>query len=69
MTSIDSNKLFESSHLTLLISYTIFSGILIAESLLMGWELWMIVLILASNIICWILHLRHDTPSTVRIWI
>ena len=52
MTSIDSTKLFESSHLTLLISYTIFSGVLIGESLLMGWELWMIVLILASNIVC-----------------
>jgi len=69
MTSIDSTKLFESSHLTLLISYTIFSGVLIGESLLMGWELWMIVLILASNIVCWILHLRHDTPANVRIWI
>ena len=65
----DCNELFQTSHLTLLISYTIFSGILIAESLLMGWETWMIFLIIASNIVCWVLHLKHDTPDFVRIWV
>ena len=65
----DCKELFQTSHLTLLISYTIFSGILIAESLLMGWETWMIFLILASNIVCWVLHLKHDTPDFVRIWV
>ena len=67
--SRDSNELFQTSHLTLLVSYTIFSAILIAESLVMGWEKWMILIILASNIVCWILHLRHDTPGFVRIWV
>ena len=65
----DCNELFQTSHLTLLISYTIFSGILIAESLVMGWETWMIFLIIASNIVCWVLHLKHDTPDFVRIWV
>ncbi|MBR6987369.1 MAG: response regulator [Clostridiales bacterium] len=67
--SRDSNELFQTSHLTLLVSYTIFSAILIAESLVMGWEKWMILIILASNIVCWILHLKHDTPGFVRIWV
>ena len=67
--SKERDELFESSHLTLLISYTVFSAVLIAESLLMKWELWALVLILVSNFICWILHLRHDTPANVRIWI
>ena len=67
--SKERNELFEASHLTLLISYTVFSGVLITESLVMGWELWMLVLIIASNIVCWILHLRHDVPANVRIWI
>ena len=67
--SKERDELFESSHLTLLISYTVFSAVLIAESLLMRWELWALVLILASNIICWILHVRHNTPANVRVWI
>ena len=54
--SKERDELFESSHLTLLISYTVFSAVLIAESLLMKWELWALVLILVSNFICWILH-------------
>ncbi len=68
-TTRESNELFQSSHLTLLISYTIFAIILIGESLLMGWEKWMLLLIAAGVIISWILHLRHDTPAQVRIWI
>ncbi|MCR5328470.1 MAG: response regulator [Saccharofermentans sp.] len=67
--SKERDELFESSHLTLLISYTVFSAVLIAESLLMRWELWVLILILASNIICWILHVRHNTPANVRVWI
>ena len=65
----ESKELFESSQLTLLISYTIFSAVLIAESVIMNWELWMVILIVLSNVICWILHLRHDTPSQIRVWI
>lgn len=65
----ESKELFESSQLTLLISYTIFSAVLIAESVIMNWELWMVILIVLSNFICWILHLRHDTPSQIRVWI
>ena len=68
-TRSDSNELFESSHLTLLLSYTIFSAILIGESLLMGWERWMLLLIAAGVVISWILHIRHNTPGRVRIWI
>lgn len=64
-----SREVFESSHLTLLISYTIFSAILIAESFLMGWEKWVLLLLVAGLVICWVLHLRHDTPADVRIWI
>jgi len=65
----ESTELFESSHLTLLICYTIFSVILSVESLIMGWEKWMVLLILASIVVCWIIHLRHDIPSKVRIWV
>ena len=65
----DKNDLFMSSHLTLLISYTIFALILIMESLLMGWETWVLFLIGGGVVISWGLHIRHDTPPNVRIWI
>ena len=65
----ESNGLFQTSHLTLLISYTLFSVALIIESFLMGWEKWMLLLVVAGVVISWILHLRHDTPAGVRIWI
>ena len=34
---IERNDLFQSSHLMMLISFTIFSAILIAESILLSW--------------------------------
>ena len=39
------NDLFQTSHLTLLVSYTIFAIILVVESLLLGWEKWALLLI------------------------
>ncbi len=63
------DNVFNSSHLTVLISYAIFSAVLIGESLIMGWEFWMILLIAVSNVVCWILHIQHDMPDNVRIWI
>lgn len=65
----ESNELFQSSHLTLLLSYSVFSGILIAESLMLGWEKWALILIALGVIISWVLHLRHDTPANIRLWI
>ena len=67
--SKDSNGLFQTSHLTLLISYTLFSIALIVESFLMGWEKWMLLLVVAGVIVSWVLHIRHDTPAGIRLWI
>ena len=68
-TTTDIKDMFQSSHLTLLVSYTIFSMILIAESFLMGWEKWAILLIFVGVIVAWTLHIRHNTPANIRIWI
>ncbi|MCR4776581.1 MAG: response regulator [Saccharofermentans sp.] len=65
----ENGDLFESSHLTILVSYTIFSAILIVESLLLGWEKWALLLIAAGVCAAWVLHIRHNTPSNVRIWL
>ncbi len=65
----DSSELFQSSHLALLISYTIFAIILICESLLMGWETWVLFLVVAGVIVSWLLHIRQEVPANVRLWI
>ena len=61
--------LFQSSHLTILVSYTIFASILVAESLLLGWEKWALLLIITGICAAWVLHIRHNTPSNVRLWL
>ncbi|PWJ68685.1 signal transduction histidine kinase [Ruminococcaceae bacterium R-25] len=67
--SINDRELFQTSHLTILISYTIFATILVVESLLLGWEKWALILIVGGIIAAWALHIRHNTPSNVRLWL
>ena len=63
------SKIFESAHLMVLISYTIFSMILIGEATLLGWEVWVLPLILASVIVCWGLHITQALTQRIRTWI
>ena len=63
------NDLFQTSHLTLLVSYTIFAIILVVESLLLGWEKWALLLIIIGICSAWVLHIRHTTPDNVRLWL
>lgn len=65
----ENNELFQSSHLMMLITFSIFGVILIVESLLMGWEKWALLLIAAAVAICWIIHIRQKTPAHVSVWI
>ena len=65
----ENGDLFESSHLTILVSYTIFAAILVVESLLMGWEKWALLLVVLGIGAAWILHIRHTTPPNVRLWL
>ena len=69
MSTIKEDDLFQSSHLTLLVSYTIFATILVVESFLMGWELWALLLVAGGIATAWVLHIRHNTPANVRIWV
>ncbi len=68
-TNTENNELFQTSHLMMLISYTIFSSILICESLLMGWETWPLLLITAGVGGSWVLHIRQSFSDDQRIWI
>ena len=63
----EKNELFQSSHLMLLITYTVAAVMLAGETFLMGWEKWVLLLVAVAVIVCWILHFRQDTSSVVRI--
>ncbi len=68
-TNTENNELFQASHLMMLISYTIFSSILIGESLLMGWEKWPLLLIIAGVGVSWVMHIRQSFKDNQRLWI
>ena len=63
----DQSELFQSSHLMLLVTYSVCAVALLGESLLMGWEKWVMLLVGVAVIVCWIMHFRQDTTPTVRI--
>ncbi|MCR5789254.1 MAG: response regulator [Lachnospiraceae bacterium] len=63
------NDLFQAAHIMILACYTIFSVILIGESLLMGWEIWALFVIAAGVMISWILHFRQKLSEDTRLWV
>ena len=65
----EKNELFQASHLTILISYTIFSAILITESLILGWEIWALLLIVLAVAFSWAVHIQQLIPDRIRLWI
>ena len=60
-----------SSHLVILFSHTFFCTVLIVEDLFLGWEHWVVPLIVIEVIVCWWLHLAQTfTPKRrLRIYI
>lgn len=56
-----------AAHLLILLCYTIFSCVLIGETLLLGWETWVVLLLPVGVIICWTLHIRNRLPEAVRL--
>ncbi len=65
----DSNELFMSSQMMMVVSYTIFSVILIGETLLLGWESWAILLIVGGVGASWFMHINRIANSRTRLWI
>ena len=63
------NEIFQTAHTVILISYSLFDIALIAESFLMGWELWAIIIAAVGLIISWVLHIGQMVPENVRLWI
>ncbi len=66
--NIEKNELFKTAHMMILIAYTIFSIILIGESLLLLWEKWALVLIAISLVVSWTAHIRQMLSPHGRLW-
>ena len=60
---------FNTPHFVILGCYTVFAILLIGESLLLKWELWALILIALSVVLCWIVHIRQLLPDYTRIWV
>lgn len=56
-----------AAHLLILLCYTIFSCVLIGESLLLGWEMWVVVLLPIGVIAGWTMHIRNRMPMALRL--
>ena len=69
MKRFEKNDLFQAAHLTILISYSVFSIILSAETFLMGWETWPLIPIMVGVTLSWILHVQQSYSDQQRIWI
>ena len=63
----EQSELFHSSHLMVLITFTVCTALLIGESILMGWELFILPLICVAVIICWVVHFRQDASPVFRL--
>lgn len=57
------------THLIVLLCYTILALGLTVESILLGWDLGAVMLILAGLVACWVLHITGKIPEDIRQWI
>ena len=67
--NIEKNELFNTSHIMILLAYTIFSIILMGESLLMSWEKWALIVICVALMASWTMHIRQMLKPRERLWI
>lgn len=57
------------NHLIVLLVYTFFSLILMGESLLLGWEVGAIVLLLTALIGSWVIYITDMVSGGMRLWL
>ena len=57
------------TNLLLLIVYTILIIILTGESIILGWEIGAVVLLLLGAVACWWVYMTERIPYSMRIWL
>lgn len=65
----NNDELFISSHMMMLLTYTIFSIILVAEIFVMDWEKWMTFLILGGVLLSWYIYFSNIGSGRMRLWV
>ncbi|MCR5418146.1 MAG: response regulator [Lachnospiraceae bacterium] len=60
---------FKASQLVVLVFYSILVVMLTAESFLLGWETWAVMLVWAGFAISWVVHIRQDLSPNARLWV
>lgn len=63
------NELNLISHLILLITMGIFALMLIVMNRILGWEPWMIPVIMIGTAICWVLHVSHRMQERMQTYV
>ena len=61
-------EIFRISHILILAIYTIFSLMLIGESILMSWEIWALPLIVMGVGTSWWMHISQSIHEKARLW-
>ncbi len=57
------------THLIVLLCYTIFTLVLTGESILLGWDMGAVMLLLAGLAACWVFHITGKIPEETRQWV
>ena len=57
------------THLIVLLCYTIFTIVLTGESILLGWDIGAVMLLLAGLSVCWVFHITGKIPQDTRLWV
>ncbi len=58
-----------ATHLMILLCYTVFAIVLTGESILLGWELAAVVLILLGLIVSWVIHITGKVSEQISLWV
>ena len=63
------DELFISSHLMMLLTYTIFFFFLVAEIFVMDWEKWMTFPLLGGVLLSWYIYFSNIGSGRMRLWV
>ena len=66
---MEDKEKMQKAYLVVLICCTIFTSVLVVESLILGWELSTAVLLLVCDIFCWAIHITKKLPPDIGLYI
>ena len=65
----ETNELFHTGRIILIIGYTIFALMHVIITFLLGWDKWVLALIAMAVSSCWYLHIKSSLPEKQKLWI